>query len=219
MIEICLIDELNEREQYWIDFYKCNHAKYRQGYNATDGGEGAYSNQNVKGRIHVYNGDVHKMIYPDEFEEYKKQGFVKGLPPEVIEKVKQNRSIKYGEEHWAFGRNLSEEHKKKISEANKGRTSWMKGKHWDNEHKELLRIKSTSKKHSEETKRKIAKSKQKPVVQYDKNGKKISEYISAVEAENKTGVGRSHISQCCNNKRKSAGGYIWRFKNEQLENL
>ena len=52
------------------------------------------------------------------------------------------------------------------------------------------------------------------MVQYSKSDEKIQEYISAVEAENKTGIRRSHISQCCNGKRKSAGGYIWRFKDE-----
>lgn len=214
IVEFCEVDELNKREQYWIDFYKCNHAKYRQGYNVTDGGEGSYSNQNVKGRIHVHNGDIHKMIYPDEFEEYEKQGFIKGLPPNVVEKVNQNKNVKCGEEHWSFGRKLSDEHKKKISEANKGKVGWMKDKQWDDEHKEKLRISSTGRKHSEESKRKISESKQKPVVQYNKNNEKISEYVSAVEAESKTGIGRTHISQCCNGDRGSAGGYIWRFKNE-----
>lgn len=219
IVEFCDIDKLNDREQYWIDFYKCNHAKYRKGYNATDGGEGAYSNQNVKGRIHVHNGDVHKMIYPYELEEYERQGFIKGLPQEIVDKSNQNREIKYGNEHWAFGKNLSDEHKMKISEANKGRTSWIKGKHWDDEHKELLRIRSTGKKHSEDAKKKITESKQKPIVQYNKNNEKIAEYASGIDAENKTGISRSHISQCCNRKRKSAGGYLWRFKGEQLESL
>ena len=213
-IEICPISELDEREKYWISYYQCNCSKTRHGYNVTDGGEGAYGNQNVKGRIHIYNNEIHKMIYPNEFEYYEKQGFIRGLPQEMIEKANENRQIKYGEEHWRFGQKISDEHKRKISEANRGRTGWMKGKHWDDEHKEMLRISSTGKKRSEETKRKITESKQKPVVQYDKNHTKISEYISAVEAENKTGIGRSHISQCCNGKRKSAGGYIWRFNNE-----
>ena len=219
MIETCSVDELDDREKYWIDYYQCNCSKTRHGYNVTDGGEGAYGNKNVIGRIHIHNGEIHKMIYPEEFEEYEKQGFVKGMPQELTEKFVKNRNVKCGEEHWAFGKKYSDEHKRKISEANKGKPSWIKGKHWDEEHKEMLRISSTGKNHTEESKRKISESKQKAVVQYDKNEKKISEYVSAIEAENKTGIGRSHISQCCNGKRKSAGGYIWRFKNEKLENL
>lgn len=219
VIEFCDVDKLNEREQYWIEFYKCNHAKYRQGYNTTDGGEGAYSNRNVKGRIQINNGQVQKMIYPEEFDFYEKQGFVKGILPKTIEKVNKNRHVLSGEEHWSYGRKISDDHKKRISEANKGKPSWLNGKHWDDEHKEMLRIKSTGKRLSEESKRKITESKQKPVIQYTKNKELVDEYISAVEAENITRVCRSHISQCCNGIRKTAGGYIWRFKNEHLENL
>lgn len=214
IIEFCEVDKLDDRERYWIDFYKCNHAKFRQGYNTTDGGEGAYSNQNVKGRIQINNGQVQKMIYPDELQMYERQGFVRGILPQTIEKVNKNRNPKSGEAHWAYGRTISDEHKKILSESNKGRTSWIKGKHWDDEHKEMFRILSTGRKQSKETREKILEAKRKPVIQYSKNGEKIAEYISAVEAENLTSIGRSHISQCCNGKRKTAGGYIWRFKDE-----
>lgn len=214
IVEFCEADKLNEREMYWIDYYRCNHAKYRQGYNMTDGGEGAYSNQHMKGRIQINNGKIQKMIYPYEFPEYEKQGFVKGLLPKTIEKVNQNRTIRSGKEHWAYGKTFSYEHRKKISEANKGKSSWMKGKHWDEEHKELFRKKSTGRKLSKEAKEKIIAAKQKSIIQYSKNGEFVAEYVSAIDAENKTGIGRSHISQCCNGKKKSTGGYVWRFKNE-----
>lgn len=36
-------------------------------------------------------------------------------------------------------------------------------------------------------------------------------YVSAMEAERQTGVTQSHISQCCNRKRKTSGGFHWRF--------
>lgn len=219
IIEFCEVDKLNEREQYWIDYYKCNHSKYRKGYNATDGGEGAYSNQNVKGRIQVHNGEIQKMIYLNELPIYEEQGFVRGLLPKTIEKVNANRNLKYGEEHWTYGKQLSDEHKRKISEANKGKPSWLKGKHWDDKHKEMLSLSLIGREQSKETRRKISESKQKPVIQYSKSGEKIAEYISAIEAENLSSVNRSHISQCCNGKRKTAGGYIWRFKGEQLEDL
>lgn len=219
IIEFCEVDKLNEREQYWIGYYKCNHAKYRQGYNVTDGGEGAYSNQNVKGRIQINNGEIQKMIYPNEFPKYKDHGFVKGMLPQNIEKCNKNREMPSGENHWAYGRKISEEHKKIISEANKGKTSWIKGKHWDEKHKELFKKLSTGRKRSVKSINKTILGKQKGVVQYSRKGEKISEYRSGVEAEKETSINRSHISQCCNGKRKSAGGYIWRFKNGQLEDL
>mgnify|MGYP004457772299 CR=1 FL=1 len=52
-------------------------------------------------------------------------------------------------------------------------------------------------------------------VQIDKNnGKIINEYSGAAEAERETGVNAQNISDCCNGKRKTAGGYIWRYKEE-----
>lgn len=48
-----------------------------------------------------------------------------------------------------------------------------------------------------------------PVVQLDLNGNYIDEYPSVTEAGERTSTGHTHISSCCNNKRKTAGGYIW----------
>ena len=45
-------------------------------------------------------------------------------------------------------------------------------------------------------------------------GERFGRLVVTARAEDKTGIGRSHISQCCNGKRKSTGGYIWRFKDE-----
>ena len=59
----------------------------------------------------------------------------------------------------------------------------------------------------------IRAHKSKPVEQYDLlSGKTIAEYTSGTEASNTTGIYKSSISSCCNGKRRSAGGYGWRFK-------
>lgn len=52
--------------------------------------------------------------------------------------------------------------------------------------------------------------KHKPVIQYDKKGNKIAEYISTREANRMTGI--YHISATCRGVRKTAGGYKWKFK-------
>ena len=60
----------------------------------------------------------------------------------------------------------------------------------------------------------IRAHKSKPVEQYDLiTGKTIEEYESGVAAAAATGLFCSSISLCCNGKRRSAGGYGWRFKN------
>lgn len=51
----------------------------------------------------------------------------------------------------------------------------------------------------------------KPVIQYDKKYNKINEFANAREAERITGIGYKHISDCCLNKRKTTGGYIWKY--------
>lgn len=79
----------------------------------------------MKGRIYVNNGFKNKQINPDELDTYINEGWKKGKKP------------------------LSEEHKKKIGEASKGRTGWNKGKPGT----------FLGKKHTEETKRKMSEAK------------------------------------------------------------
>ena len=94
------------------------------------------------------------------------------------------------------GRGFTEEHRKKLSEANIGKKSNFYGKH-----------------HSEDTKRKISESHGvNGILQFSKDGEFIAEYPSTKEAERQTGCNSSHICQCCKGKRKSAGGFIWKYK-------
>lgn len=55
-------------------------------------------------------------------------------------------------------------------------------------------------------------SKGKKVFQYDTNGSFVECYNNAREAEKKTGIGFKKISACCNNRQKTAGGFIWKFE-------
>lgn len=57
----------------------------------------------------------------------------------------------------------------------------------------------------------IKQSHLKPVVQYNINNEYINTYPSIIEAHKLTGIDKSHISSCCNNKRKTAGGCKWVF--------
>jgi hypothetical protein len=53
----------------------------------------------------------------------------------------------------------------------------------------------------------------KTVYQFSKNGEFILEYYSVQEATRKTGI--THIDDCCRGKRKTAGGFVWRYENEE----
>lgn len=52
----------------------------------------------------------------------------------------------------------------------------------------------------------------KAVLQMDTKENLINEFISINEASRQTGYRVSDISACCNNKQKTAFGFIWRFK-------
>jgi group I intron endonuclease len=59
------------------------------------------------------------------------------------------------------------------------------------------------------------KSKAIPVIQFDKNGNFITEYNSISEANRETGIAMTGISACCKHKRLTAGGFVWRYKEDE----
>jgi len=89
-----------------------------------------------------------------------------------------------------LGKTDSEETKQKKSDSNKGR---VKSKEW-----------RQNISNSHPTK--------KPVTQFTLEGAKVKDYISINEASRQTGIRVGDISAVCNNKQKSAYGFIWKFK-------
>jgi hypothetical protein len=59
----------------------------------------------------------------------------------------------------------------------------------------------------------ITSNPQKPVLQFDKQGNFIKEYPSQSQASRKNKISQTNISRVCLGKRKTAGGFIWKFKN------
>ena len=94
------------------------------------------------------------------------------------------------------GRILTEEHRKKISEAMTGEKHPNFGKH-----------------PTEEIRKKMSENRpSKSVLQFSKSGELIAEYPSGKEAQKQTGLPTSNICSCCKGRQKSCGGYIWRYK-------
>lgn len=52
---------------------------------------------------------------------------------------------------------------------------------------------------------------EKSIAQYSLLGELICVFKNMAEAERETGVSHSHISNCCKGKRKTAGGFTWRY--------
>lgn len=56
----------------------------------------------------------------------------------------------------------------------------------------------------------------KPVLQYDLNGNFIREFTGVVEAGESCEIWRGGISTCLKGKQRTAGGYIWKYKCEEI---
>ena len=149
----------------------------------------------------------------------------KGKHPSEETRRKMSESqkgLKAGEKHPFFGKHHTEESKKKMSESLKGLFSGEKhpffGKHHTEESKKKISEKQKGKKLSEETRRKMSKAringkKSKKVLQFTLDGELIREWPSLMECS-RNGYEGANICKCCRGKRKSAGGFLWMFKEE-----
>lgn len=98
------------------------------------------------------------------------------------------------------GKKITEEHKKILSEMKKGENNPAK--------REEVR-KKISENHANVKGKNNGNAKK--VAQYSKDGEllKIWDYISQVNEE--LGISASHICACCRNKRKTSGGFVWKY--------
>lgn len=109
------------------------------------------------------------------------------------------------------GAKHSERTRKKISELRKGIV-------FSEEHLKNLTeaIRNRNYTPSEETRKKISERASVSVSQYSKDGVLLKTWKSMTEVENALNICYQHISDCCNDIRKSAGGFIWRYANKPL---
>jgi group I intron endonuclease len=113
-----------------------------------------------------------------------------------------------------LGLTRSEEHKKKIGEANKGKT-WFQNKERVDKFSELKKIQCKGlnnpffgKTHSEETLKKISK----PIIMFDENMVVINEFKSLTECAKETGFPIGKISSVANNKLKHYKKFKFKYK-------
>lgn len=111
----------------------------------------------------------------------------------------QKKRFSNKENHPLYGKHLSEEHKRKLSEAFKGEKNHNYGKH-----------------PSEESRRKMSRAK-KGLLTVNHTSVRCVEtgvvYKSAKEAQNKTGATSQGILLTIKGKQKTAGGYHWECVN------
>lgn len=106
------------------------------------------------------------------------------------------------------------EWKQKISEAHKG-------KNHCEETKQKISESHKGKKFSEESKQKMSEAKKgennpmsKRFIQYDKQGNIVKIWNCSYDIQRELGINHSNICLCCKGKRKTAGGFVWKYAEE-----
>lgn len=177
-IEECLVENLNERERYWQDFYD------------------VIGENGLNCRLTATND---------------KSGFLSESSKHKLS-ISKKKVVIDGEwrEKFAYdwtGKKHSEETKRKMSEAAKGKKKSI-------EHISKLPQNQKgykSKPRSEEFKlnKKLFNGKSKVIYQYDKNDNLVNEFISISEAKRQTGI--KTISFAALGHIKYSGGFKWRY--------
>lgn len=80
------------------------------------------------------------------------------------------------------------------------------------ETKNKIRIANTGKRLSEESMRKNAEARKKPVIQMDEYLNKIKEWNSAADASRELGLNGGNITNACKGRSTHSGGFKWRYK-------
>lgn len=192
-------EEAEQKEIELIAYYKSNQSK--RGYNLDNGGKcvGTHSDQTKKKLSEANKGKHHS-------EETKRKMSQSGkgriFSDEHKQKISESltgitRPYLQGENNPNYGKHLSDETKRKISESKKGKAGTLM---------------------SEDNKIKLSERSRKAVWQYDENGKFIKEWDSATDASKELKISRSGITACCKDRKKTCGGFIWRYKGVKLKN-
>ena len=230
-------DHMNEREIYWISFYKSQDREF--GYNISEGGKEGdrkIGQDIAKGGIYNYWVEKYGKEEADKRKQIQIDKIIKHNKENGTELTKNGRySIwlgKYGKEE-ADRRHL--EWRLKISQYQqyKLENGW---KHSD-ESKEKISLAGKGRKLSEDIKNKMRKpkpdgfsekiskikkgvslgpsKKRLQVEQFDLNGNFIYNWDSITQAEKELKI--HNISAACKGKVGTAGGYIWKYKTKKDE--
>lgn len=183
------------------------------GYNNSIGGD-----KGALGARHSQEARKRKSeLMKEEYKTGKRVPSMKGKHLSEETRRKLSEAFK-GDNNPNYGKHLSTEHKQKLSEALKGDNSPNYGKHLSAETRKKLSEAHKGKKPSSECIRKsIEANKGRPA----QNRKKVlcietnKVYDSMEEASKQTKAHRSKISDVCRGVRKTAGGYHWKYVEEQ----
>jgi group I intron endonuclease len=109
-----------------------------------------------------------------------------------------------------------EETKRKISKSHLGlRPSEETRKKLQDVHTGISPSDETRKNMSDSSKGKYRGWSNKSILQFAKDGTLVNRFASIMDAERATGIGNGKIVRCAKGKRKSTGGFIWRYMEDE----
>lgn len=139
----------------------------------------------------------------------------KHLSEETRKRISENHTYMSGKSHPNYGRRFGEEVRKKMSDGKKGKhlgeNNHMYGKHPSEETRKKM-----SENHADFSGEKHPRARK--VAQYDLKDNLIKIWGCITQAANELGIHRTAISNCCNDKAKTAGGYHWEYTDEEDKN-
>jgi hypothetical protein len=204
ILDEVLIEDWEFWEKYWISQFKC------WGFNLTNLSEGGYNN-NYK-RSSITKKKMRKSKLGTTLSQEQRDKISKSIKQKFIDNPDYNRS----------GDNLKKEidrellYKLYITENLSTPKiakilGFGKKKIWDS-----LKENNISKP-KEVWKKQLSTQPKKVVLQYDLSGNLIKEWLGLDVIQKELVINKSNIANCCRGIAKSAGGYIWRYKDEFIE--
>lgn len=211
VIETCeSLEQSNIRERYWIDKLsqdgeKLTNSQTNDVTEFSDLTKEKMSNaKKGKSLEEIVGEEKAKELRIYNSDRLKKNNPNKSSMSEVKEKISNTLKDFFSnpENHWAYGKKMSEEHNEKLrlAKINNPKNVGNKKSRTDEQKKKISE------------KLKGSKVKRSEILQFDMNGLLIKEWKSMREIERETDLLRPQISRCCKGLKESYAGFIWKYK-------
>jgi len=208
IIEKCLLDQLNERERYWQDYYNVLEEGLNLKLTNTEDRNGKHSDETIS-KMKEYWRNYYKI----------NNGPNKGIKQSEETKLKKSKSAPT---HPIFQYNLNGDFirgwnriidvERELGIANQSITLCCQGKK-DSAGGYIWRYQDSPKELLENIKPVRSTKYGISILQYDLNMNLIKKWKNMKVASIELNIDNGSISNCCKNKTKTAGGYIWKYVN------
>lgn len=200
-------EKLNDYEKFFIKRYNSS-IKNGEGYNVAEGG---------------HNGNTMEGKTDEEIEEWKRKIGEGNKGKKGLVGEENPMYNKKGELHPSYGKTRTKESKQKMSISHKGTKATEETRQKMSEAHKGDKNVFYGKKHSDASKQKMSEAKKgmydgaknpnaSKVLQYTTDGILLNEWETIKEASEQTKTNKTSISMCCSGKRKTAGGFVWKYK-------